>query len=284
MGTLTLQTEIDAPVSKITFLEKNEYLEFAKLFPQINSKVVAQQRINDLSSEFTFIEEENKDSIHSLNLSRILEENKNSVSTNFEENQDAYVFQVRRQIKSNLKFMGVQGFRTFSLIFQFIDELHLWGVSIVQESFNQNQRPDEFFMLDSVEQILVGIDKVQTQAAASRNYSMFQRLQRVGTVANASQVAKEDHKYQAIFTMKQLKKRAAPPVAIQLPSLEEKERFCAVVQHIATHCKKYKQFLTESITMEPAPVHLRLMSQFSEHLMPAWIDELLSLQSQIVSE
>ena len=80
-----------------------------------------------MSCEFEILDESSLTSNISFRISCVLEEDSRGAVPNFVENQKFYVFQVRRQNKSNLNFLGVDGgHRSYTMVFQLIEELDLW--------------------------------------------------------------------------------------------------------------------------------------------------------------
>ena len=104
--------------------------------------------------------------------------------------EDCFIFEVFKERASNLHIFGGGGFQKFNLVLERLAEWNLWQVTIFSEALNRGMVPEEVFLLENVEQIMVGPDRKMQDLDGNKGRNMLLRISRMGTISRASEAPK----------------------------------------------------------------------------------------------
>ena len=150
-----------------------------------------------------------------------------------------------------------------------IEHLHEWNLWQVMMITAEGQ-PEDVFLLENVEQILIGPDRKVPSPEQSSTFglSVLRMTRKASGRPEAANSAVESGKYYALFCMRSENRREIQSVYVVLPDAEEKDRFCATIEKIHKKSIKcnYKQFITPALTCQAVPNFLKAQSRFYPYL------------------
>ena len=168
-----------------------------------------------------------------------------------------------------MQLFGAGGFHKYSMVIEMIDVWDLWQVTLISKAaIAANRMPDEVFLLENVEQILVGPDRKMAEMGANSGRGMLSRMTHMGMISSTSMVhqsgvqqsqlnqqsngSSSASKSYALFCLKTATKRdlQLQTIYVVLADMDESDRFCETIKRIQKRNLKldYNQFLTWSLT------------------------------------
>ena len=151
-------------------------MEVVENFPQLKLQLA------DLSKHVMPAPQDDPDGRQSSKLSSsIAEALRFGTNSLVNESLQVHIFDIFKE--RHRGFLGGCNFQKCNMILEQIKDASLWQVTIVKEGFDVNTVPDDVFILENVEQILLGLDSKMTNTMDDGRFGKIRMFSRVNTMA-----------------------------------------------------------------------------------------------------
>ena len=98
------------------------------------------------------------------------------------DNQNVHIFECFKELKANtMQLFGAGGFHKYNMVIEQIEGWDLWQVTLIsKQAFQSNRAPEDVFLLENVEQILVGPDTKMHAMNSNTGMGFMQRMTNIG--------------------------------------------------------------------------------------------------------